>query len=116
LESTASRGAAAPRSTRLRRSSVAHAVLEDLRPQPGDEVLAFVNGLGATPQIELYIAYRELAAICAGAGLRVARSLVGSYVTALDMAGCAVTLLRLDDELKRLWDAPVHTAALRWGM
>ncbi|MEN9935315.1 MAG: dihydroxyacetone kinase subunit DhaK [Chloroflexota bacterium] len=95
---------------------LSRAVIEDLPFRPGDEVLAFVNGLGATPQLELYLAYRELAALCAGAGVTVARSLVGSYITSLDMAGCTVTLLRLDEELKRLWDAPVCTPALRWGM
>ena len=81
----------------------------------GDQVLAFVNGMGGTPLIELYVAYRKVAEILAGRGLTIARSLVGSYVTSLEMAGLSVTLLRLDDELLGLWDAPVRTAALRWG-
>ena len=96
--------------------SLAGSVLEDLPFRPGDEVLAFVNGMGGTPLLELYIVYRELARRCADAGVTIGRSLVGSYMTSLDMAGCSVTLLRLDDELKRLWDAPVQTPALRWGM
>jgi dihydroxyacetone kinase-like protein len=90
-------------------------VLRDLPFRRGDEVLAFVNGLGATPLVELYVVYHELAKLCEAAGVRITRRLVGSYMTSLDMAGCSVTLLRLDDELARLWDAPVHTPALRWG-
>ncbi|MFO7167951.1 MAG: dihydroxyacetone kinase subunit DhaK [Chloroflexota bacterium] len=96
--------------------SLAGSVLEDLPFRPGDEVLAFVNGMGATPLVELYVMYRELARICSAAGVTIARTLVGSYMTSLDMAGCSVTLLRLDEELKRLWDAPVRTPALRWGI
>ncbi|MBC8076588.1 MAG: dihydroxyacetone kinase subunit DhaK, partial [Chloroflexales bacterium] len=91
-------------------------VLEDLPFRAGDRVLAFVNGMGATPLIELYIVYNEVAALLAQHNISVARSLVGNYITSLDMAGTSVTLLRLDDELARLWDAPVHTAALRWGV
>ena len=90
-------------------------ILDDLPFRAGDEVLAFVNGMGGTPLIELYVIYHELARICAGRGLRIVRNLVGPYITALEMAGCSITLLRLDDELIRLWDAPVKTAALRWG-
>ena len=90
-------------------------ILDDLPFHPGDRVLAFVNGMGATPLIELYIVYNEVAALLAQRQITVARSLVGNYITSLDMAGASVTLLRLDDELARLWDAPVHTAALRWG-
>jgi phosphoenolpyruvate---glycerone phosphotransferase subunit DhaK len=82
----------------------------------GDQVLAFVNGMGGTPLIELYIVYRKLAEILSGRGIRIARNLVGSYITSLEMAGTSITLLKLDDELIRLWDAPVHTAALRWGV
>jgi dihydroxyacetone kinase-like protein len=89
-------------------------ILDDLPFKRGDQVLAFVNGLGGTPLIELYVVYRKLAAILDGRGITIARNLVGSYITSLDMAGCSITLLRLDDELTRLWDAPVHTAALRW--
>ena len=89
-------------------------IIDDLPFKRGDRVLAFVNGLGGTPLIELYVVYRKLAAILDGRGITIARNLVGSYITSLDMAGCSITLLRLDDELIRLWDAPVHTAALRW--
>lgn len=90
-------------------------ILDDLPFQRGDQVLAFVNGMGGTPLIELYVVFRELDRILRGAGISIARSLVGSYMTSLEMAGCSITLLRLDDELTRLWDAPVHTPALRWG-
>jgi dihydroxyacetone kinase-like protein len=90
-------------------------VLADLPFGTGDDVLAFVNGLGGTPLIELYVVYNEVNRILRGHGVRVARSLVGSYITSLDMAGTSVTLLKLDDELLSLWDAPVRTARLRWG-
>lgn len=91
-------------------------ILADLPFVRGDNVLAFVNGMGGTPLIELYIVYNELANLLKDRGLTIGRSLVGSYITALDMTGCSITLLRLDDELIRLWDAPVLTPALRWGM
>ena len=81
----------------------------------GDRVLAFVNGMGGTPLIELYVVYNKVAATCADRGVTIERNLVGSYITSLEMAGCSITLLKLDDEMTRLWDAPVHTAALRWG-
>jgi dihydroxyacetone kinase-like protein len=90
-------------------------VLADLPFSSGDWVIAFVNGLGASPLLELYLMYGEVAKILDAHGIRVARSLVGSYMTSLDMAGCSVTLLKVDDELVRLWDAPVNTPALRWG-
>ncbi|HKG49883.1 MAG TPA: dihydroxyacetone kinase subunit DhaK [Actinomycetales bacterium] len=90
-------------------------VLEDLPFESGTPVLAFVNGLGATPLLELYLLYHEVARILDGRGIPVARSLVGPYITSLDMAGASVTLLRLDDELLGLWDAPVATPGLRWG-
>ncbi|WP_017197005.1 dihydroxyacetone kinase subunit DhaK [Arthrobacter sp. M2012083] len=90
-------------------------VLEDLAVASGDKVLLFVNGMGGTPQSELYIVYRRAAQVLAERGATVERSLVGNYVTSLEMQGCSVSVLRLDDELTRLWDAPVHTAALRWG-
>jgi phosphoenolpyruvate---glycerone phosphotransferase subunit DhaK len=90
-------------------------ILDDLPFASGDRVLAFVNGMGGTPLIELYVVYNELMALLAARGITVARSLVGSYITSLEMAGCSITLLRLDDEMIRLWDAPVHTAGLRWG-
>jgi phosphoenolpyruvate---glycerone phosphotransferase subunit DhaK len=95
---------------------LANAILDDLPFQRGDKVLAFVNGMGGTPLIELYIVYQELAKVCSGRGIQIARNLVGSYITSLDMAGCSITLLKLDDELARLWDAPVNTPALRWGV
>ena len=90
-------------------------ILDDLPFASGDRVLAFVNGMGGTPQIELYLVYNELTKILEAGGITVARNLVGSYITSLEMAGCSITLLRLDDELIRLWDAPVLTAGLRWG-
>jgi phosphoenolpyruvate---glycerone phosphotransferase subunit DhaK len=90
-------------------------VLNDLEFSGGD-VLAFVNGMGATPLIELYVMYHEVDRLLSKAGVTVVRSLVGNYITSLDMAGCSVTLLKLDDELLRLWDAPVRTPALRWGV
>ncbi len=80
-----------------------------------DGVLAFVNGMGGTPLIELYLMYHEVDRLLSKAGIPVSRSLVGNYITSLDMAGCSVTLLKLDDDLLRLWDAPVKTPALRWG-
>ena len=91
-------------------------VLSDLGITPGDKVLLFVNGMGGTPLIELYIVYRRAAQVLADRGTAVERSLVGNYITALEMQGCSISVLRLDDELTELWDAPVHTAALRWGV
>jgi dihydroxyacetone kinase-like protein len=90
-------------------------ILEDLPFRSGDGVVCFVNGLGGTPLIELYVVFNEVAQILAGRGVPIARSLVGPYITSLDMAGTSVTLLRVDDELLSLWDAPVRTPALRWG-
>ena len=81
-----------------------------------DGVICFVNGLGATPLIELYLMYGEVADLLDAAGVTIARSLVGPYITSLDMAGCSVTLLRADAEILELWDAPVNTPALRWGV
>lgn len=89
------------------------AVLEDLRPN--GPVLALVNGMGATPLLELYGFNAEVQRVLTERGVAVARTLVGNYVTSLDMAGCSVTLCQVDEELLRLWDAPVRTAALRWG-
>jgi len=91
------------------------AILKDLAPKPGSDVLLLVNGFGATPLIELYLMVNSARRILGGAGLKVARFLTGSYVTSLDMAGASVTVSVLDDQAKGLWDAPVHTAALRWG-
>jgi len=90
-------------------------ILSDLPHAAGDAVIAFVNGMGGTPLLELYIMFAEVAGILERSGIRVARSLVGSYMTSLEMAGCSVTLLKVDDELVRLWDAPVNTPGLRWG-
>ena len=90
-------------------------VLADLGDLGGDPVIAFVNGMGGTPLLELYLVYGEVAALLEQAGVPVARSLVGNYITSLEMAGCSVTLLRADDELVGLWDAPVRTPGLRWG-
>jgi dihydroxyacetone kinase-like protein len=91
-------------------------ILSDLPFRSGDNVLMFVNGLGGTPQIELYIVYRKAAEIAKRAGIKITRSLVGSYITSLEMAGTSITLLKLDDQLTKWWDAPVLTSALRWGM
>ncbi|MDJ0983228.1 MAG: dihydroxyacetone kinase subunit DhaK [Kiloniellales bacterium] len=91
------------------------AITESVDPKKGDQVLLFVNGMGGTPLMELYLVYQAAAVLCQDRGLTIARSLVGNYCTSLDMAGCSITLTRVDDEMLRLWDAPVHTAALRWG-
>ena len=91
-------------------------VLADLPFRSGDGVVCFVNGLGGTPLIELYVMFNEVAKILGGQGVQIARSLVGPFITSLDMAGTSVTLLRVDDDLLSLWDAPVRTPALRWGI
>ncbi|MGN6405876.1 dihydroxyacetone kinase subunit DhaK [Sinomonas sp.] len=91
-------------------------VLEDLGLAPGEKALLLVNGMGGTPLSELYIVYRRAAQLLAERGITLERSLVGNYVTSLEMQGCSVTVLRLDDELTALWDAPVRTPALRWGL
>ena len=90
-------------------------ILADLDFSGDDGVILFVNSMGATPLIELYVVCHEVATILDKAGIRIARSLVGPYITSLDMAGCSVTLLRADDELLQLWDHPVNTPALRKG-
>ncbi|RWB52144.1 dihydroxyacetone kinase subunit DhaK [Mesorhizobium sp.] len=92
------------------------AITGDLGERAGGPALLFINGFGATPSMELYLMYNSARKIFEKSGVTVARSLVGSYVTSLDMAGCSITLAMLDDEMAALWDAPVHTAALRWGM
>jgi dihydroxyacetone kinase-like protein len=91
------------------------AVLSDLTLASGTRVLPFVNGLGGTPLLELYLLYGEIDRGLRAHGLEPARRLVGPFITSLEMAGASLTLLELDDELLSLWDAPVHTAALRWG-
>ena len=90
-------------------------ILDDLPFKAGDKVLAFVNGMGGTPLIELYVIFNELKKILDARGITIARNLIGNYITSLEMAGCSITLLRLDDELTKHWDAPVHTPGLRWG-
>ena len=97
-------------------SMLATPILDDLPFVAGDKVLAFVNGMGGTPLIELYVIFAELKKILDGRGITIARNLVGNYITSLEMAGCSITLLRLDDELTKYWDAPVLTPALRWGL
>ncbi|GAA4375493.1 dihydroxyacetone kinase subunit DhaK [Agromyces bauzanensis] len=90
-------------------------VLDDLPFAGGERVLLFVNGMGGTPLIELYLAYRRAAEVLQGRNVTISRSLVGNYITSLEMQGMSITVLRLDDEMIELWDAPVQTAALRWG-
>ena len=92
------------------------AITSDLGGRARGEVILLVNGFGGTPLSELYLMYDAVRKLLEPAGCVIARSLVGNFVTSLDMAGCSVTLTLLDDEMKRLWDAPVHTAALRWAM
>jgi dihydroxyacetone kinase-like protein len=91
-----------------------NAVMEDLQPEKNQPALLHVNGFGTTPLIELYLVYEVAAKFLQQHGVVVTRSLVGNYTTSLDMAGCSVTVTLLDDEMTRLWDAPVHTASLRW--
>ncbi len=91
------------------------AILTDLEPEPGTEIMLLVNGFGATPLMELYGVYHSAAKLLDAQNLTIARSLVGNYTTALDMAGASITVCLLDDEIKQHWDSPVHTAALRWG-
>jgi dihydroxyacetone kinase-like protein len=91
------------------------AILDDLKPARGSRALLFVNGFGGTPLLELSLLYDAARRALAASGLEIARSLVGNYVTSLDMAGASVTLTLLDDEMAGYWDAPVHTAGLRWG-
>ena len=92
------------------------AIVADLQDQARGEALLLVNGFGGTPLMELYLMYHAAQRILSTANVRVVRSLVGNYVTSLEMAGCSITVCMLTEELKQLWDAPVHTAALRWGM
>jgi dihydroxyacetone kinase-like protein len=91
-------------------------IVEDLPFSSGDKVLAFVNSMGGTPLIELYVVFNELRKLLEGKGISIERHLIGPYITSLEMAGCSITLLKLDDDLVKLWDAPVHTPALRWGV
>jgi len=96
-------------------SELLGSVLEDLKPQRGSEVLLLVNGFGGTPLLELYGMVSAAHRVLDAAGIRVVRHLTGSYVTSLEMAGCSLSLTLLDETIAPLWDAPVHTPALRWG-
>jgi len=91
-------------------------ILEDLPFEEGDEVLAFVNSMGGTPLLELYVVYNDLQRFLGERGIKITRNLIGPYITSLEMAGCSITLLKMDEELTRLWDAPVKTAGLRWAV
>ena len=91
------------------------AILSDRPVAPADSPIVMVNGLGGTPLIELYVLFGEVAAVLAARGIRVARALVGNYITSLDMAGASITVCGADDEMLALWDAPVRTPGLRWG-
>jgi phosphoenolpyruvate---glycerone phosphotransferase subunit DhaK len=97
-------------------ATMCQAILSDLNPAEGARVLAFVNGMGGTPLIELYLLYAEVDRQLREAGVEPVRNLVGNYITSLEMAGASLTVLELDDELTALWDAPVNTPALRWGV
>jgi dihydroxyacetone kinase-like protein len=95
--------------------AMGEAIVSDLPFQPGDEVLAFVNGMGGSPLMELFIVYNDLKEFLDEKGIVISRNLVGNYITSLEMQGFSITLLKLDSQLKALWDYPVHTPALRWG-
>jgi len=92
------------------------AILDDRPLTPSDRPIVMVNGLGGTPLIELYVLFGEVAAELSARGIRVARALVGNYVTSLDMAGASITVCGADHEMLALWDAPVRTPGLRWGV
>ncbi len=92
------------------------AILKDLNLGAGQEVILLVNGFGGTPMLELYLMVNAARKVLTESGIRVARYLTGSYVTSLEMAGCSITVSAVDTQMLALWDAPVHTAALRWGM
>jgi dihydroxyacetone kinase-like protein len=91
-------------------------IISDLPYKAGDEVLLFVNSMGGTPLIELYVVYRKAYEIATKHGLKVVRNLIGPYITSLEMAGTSITLLKMDEDLIKLWDAPVKTPGLRWGV
>lgn len=95
---------------------LAKAIDEELKPTKDQRVLLHINGFGATPLMELYLVYDLAAQFFEERGIKIVRSLVGNYTTSLDMAGCSITLTLMDDEMLQYWDAPVHTAALRWGI
>jgi dihydroxyacetone kinase-like protein len=96
-------------------ADLVNAILEDLKPAQGSEALLLVNGFTGTPLMELYVLYNSAAKLLKRHGVNVTRSLVGDYTTSLEMAGASITVCLLDEEIRRHWDAPVHTAALRWG-
>jgi phosphoenolpyruvate---glycerone phosphotransferase subunit DhaK len=91
------------------------AILDDYDVASGDDTIVMVNGLGGTPLVELYIVFAEVAAILGAKGIRIARNLVGNYITSLDMAGVSLTVCKADEQLLALWDSPVETPGLRWG-
>jgi dihydroxyacetone kinase-like protein len=95
---------------------MATAVVDDLPYASGDKVLAFVNGMGGTPLIELYVVYNEVNKFLQARGIEIVRNLIGNYITSLEMQGMSITLLKMDDDLLKLWDAPVKTAGMRWGV
>jgi dihydroxyacetone kinase-like protein len=95
-------------------AELVEAILRELGERRSEEALLLINGLGGTPLNELYIMYNSSRRSLERSGIRVVRSLVGNFVTSLDMIGCSVTVSLLDSELMNLWDSPVHTAALRW--
>jgi len=97
-------------------AELVRAIAGDLEAPRGSDVLLMVNGLGATPLLELHLMYDAALRQLGQHGLNATRSLVGGYVTSLDMAGCSITVTLLTDEIAAWWDAPVHTAALRWRM
>jgi len=97
-------------------AELVEAVISDLAPAGGAELLVFTNAMGGTPLLELYVLHGEIERELTGRGLKPTRRLVGPFITSLEMAGASLTVLELDDELTGLWDAPVHTAALRWGV
>lgn len=90
--------------------------LVDVPFASGDEMIALVNSMGGTPVSELYAVYRKLVAVCESRGIKIARNLIGSYITSLEMQGFSITLVKADAEMLKLWDAPVKTVGLRWGM
>jgi len=97
-------------------AEVCEAIAGDLGTVSGKQALLLVNGFGGTPLMELYLMYNSARTLFERRGVSVVRSLVGNYVTSLDMAGCSITLSLLDERSRRLWDAPVHTPGLRWGV
>ena len=97
-------------------NNMLEAILDDLKPQKNEKTLLFVNGMGGTPLTELYLVYDDACEMLKSKGIEITRSLVGNYCTSLEMQGASITLLKCDEEILKNWDAPVHTAAMRWGM